>query len=467
MSCSLGVILHYNLKKLKGGKEDMTSVFEEKNISKAIMRVGLPAMLGQLTTLIYNIADTFFVSLTNEPATIAAVTLCAPILLIIMSIACVFGMGGSSVIARLLGEEKKSESGRTMNFCVYAMAIAGVLTLILGLAFLQPLAKISGADADNMAYTCDYLTWIFAGAPFIMLANGFVHLFRSVGLIKEGTVGLVLGNVINMILDYVFIAILGWGTAGAALATSLGFVCATIYYIICMIREERKGNQLVPLSPGRFSPDAAMIRNVVSIGIPGALITVLMSVSNIVLNNYIGIYGSDAVASYGIAYKLDMVPILLSVGLSQGVAPLVGYCYGGNEKKRMSDIVKYAVLYGVLMGAVFTAVFVLFGKPLASIFLQDDALITQTGYFLKILCLSAPMLGVINMMTSYFQALGKAVKSLIITVLRNAVLFIPGVIILNYFWKLNGVIAAQPVVETVLTVICIFMYVIDVKSGEK
>lgn len=156
-----------------------------------------------------------------------------------------------------------------------------------------------------------------------------------------------------------------------------------------------------------------------------------------------------------------MVPILLSVGLSQGVAPLVGYCYGGNEKKRMSDIVKYTVLYGVLMGAVFTAVFVLLGKPLASVFLQDKVLIEQTGYFLKILCLSAPMLGVINMMTSYFQALGKAIKSLTITVLRNAVLFIPGVMILNYFWKLNGVIAAQPVVETVLTVICIIMYVRD------
>ncbi len=156
-----------------------------------------------------------------------------------------------------------------------------------------------------------------------------------------------------------------------------------------------------------------------------------------------------------------MVPILLSVGLSQGVAPLVGYCYGGNEKKRMSDIVKYTVLYGVLMGAVFTAIFVLFGKPLASVFLQDKVLIEQTGYFLKILCLSAPMLGVINMMTSYFQALGKAIKSLTITVLRNAVLFIPGVMILNYFWKLNGVIAAQPVVETVLTVICIIMYVRD------
>ena len=121
----------------------MTSVFEEKNISKAIMRVGLPAMLGQLTTLIYNIADTFFVSLTKDPAMIAAVTLCAPILLIIMSIASIFGMGGSSVIARLLGEDKKEQSGTTMNFCVYAMAIAGVITLISGLAFLRQLAEIS------------------------------------------------------------------------------------------------------------------------------------------------------------------------------------------------------------------------------------------------------------------------------------------------------------------------------------
>lgn len=416
-------------------------------------------MLGQLTTLIYNIADTFFVSMTKEPAMIAAVTLCAPILLIIMSIASIFGMGGSSVIARLLGEEKKKEAGRTMNFCVYAMVFSGVITLVLGLIFLQPLANMSGADADNMAYTCDYLKWIFIGTPFIILANGFVHLFRSAGLIKAGTIGLVLGNVINMVLDYVFIVILGWGTAGAALATSLGFVCAAIYYIVCMICEGHKGNQLTSLSPKHFLPNAAMVHNVISIGIPGALITVLMSVSNIVLNNYIGIYGSNAVAAYGIAYKLDMVPILLSVGLAQGVAPLVGYCYGGNEKKRMSDMVKCTVLYGVLMGAVFTVAFMFFGKPLAAIFLQDTDLIEQTGYFLKILCLSAPMLGIINMMTSYFQALGKAIKSLTITVLRNAALFIPGVIILNYFWKLNGVIAAQPVVETILTGICIFMYV--------
>lgn len=223
----------------------------------------------------------------------------------------------------------------------------------------------------------------------------------------------------------------------------------------------------MPLMPKHFLPNPTMVRNVVRIGIPGALITVLMSVSNIVLNNYISIYGSNAVASYGIAYKLDMIPILLSVGLSQGVAPLVGYSYGGNAIKKMSDIVKLTILYGIFMGAVFAAVFMLFGKSLAAIFLQDGALIEQTAYFLNILCLSAPMLGVINMTTSYFQALGKAMKSLIITLLRNAVLFIPGVILLNHLFKLNGVIAAQPVVETVLTLICVFMYMRDLKSNRR
>lgn len=423
--------------------------------------MGLPAMLGQLTTLIYNIADTFFVSLTREPAMIAAVTLCTPILLIIMSVASVFGMGGNSVIARLLGEEKNKEVRSTLNFCLYAMAIAGIVILLAGFLFMEPIARISGADAENMAYTCDYLKYIFIGAPFIILSNGLVHLFRSLGFIKESTIGLALGNSVNIIFDFVFIVLLDRGTAGAALATSFGFFCSTVYYLVCMIQARRKGNYLVSLSVKDFAPSKKMVRSVVSIGIPGALITVLLSVSNIILNNYIGLYGSNAVASYGIAYKVDMVPIMLSVGLSQGVAPLAGYYYGAGKKERMAQTVKTSTIYGILLGAVFLAVFWLFGTKLASVFLHDEQLIHQTGYFISILGLSAPMLGIINMVTSYFQALGFAVKSLLITIMRNVVLFIPAVVILNNLWKLDGVIAAQPVVETALAIICIVMYVKD------
>ncbi len=439
----------------------MTTVFEEKNISKAIMRMGLPAMLGQLTTLIYNIADTFFVSLTKEPAMIAAVTLCTPILLIIMSIASVFGMGGNSVIARLLGENKNKEVRSTLNFCLYAMLFAGIIVLVAGVFFMGPIAKISGADTENVVYTYDYLKYIFLGAPFIILSNGLVHLFRSLGFIKESTVGLALGNTINVVFDFVFIVLLDWGTAGAALATSFGFFCSTVYYLVCMLRAERKGNQLVLLSIKQFAPYKKMVYSVVSIGIPGALITVLLSVSNIVLNNFIGIYGSNAVASYGIAYKVDMVPIMLSVGLSQGVAPLIGYYYGAGKKDRMSQAIKISTIYGFLLGTIFLAVFCLFGTKLAGVFLHDESLIHQAGYFISILGLSAPMLGIINMITSYFQALGAAVKSLVITIMRNVILFIPAVIILNSLFQLGGVIAAQPIVETVLSIVCIIMYAKD------
>lgn len=437
----------------------MATVFEEKNISKAVLRMGLPAMLGQLTTLIYNIADTFFVSLTKEPAMIAAVTLCTPILLVIMSVASIFGMGGNSVIARLLGEDKNKEVQSTLNFCLYAMALSGMIILLTGILLMEPIARLSGADAENMAYTHDYLKYIFLGAPFIIMSNGLVHLFRSIGFIKESAIGLALGNSINIFFDFVFIVLLEWGTAGAALATSFGFFCSTIYYLVCMIGAERKENQLVSLSIKQFVPHKKMIGSVVSIGIPGALITVLLSVSNIVLNNFIGIYGSDAVASYGIAYKVDMIPIMLSVGLSQGIAPLIGYYYGAGKRERMSQAMKASTIYGILLGAIFLAVFCLLGTNLAGLFLHDESLIHQAGYFVSILGLSAPMLGIINTVTSYFQALGAAVKSLLITIMRNIILFIPAVMILNGLGQLNGVIAAQPIVETILAIICIVMYI--------
>ena len=436
----------------------MSNVFEEKNISKAILKLGLPAMLGQLTTLVYNLADTYFVSLTRNADQIAAVTLCTPILLIIMSIACIFGMGGSSVIARMIGEGRKKDSANCFDFCAYAMIISSIIVMTLGLLFIGNIARLTGADSDNFAYTCDYLRWIFIGTPAIMLANGLVHTFRSVTLIKEATIGLAIGNGVNMVFDWIFIVPMGLGTKGAAMATSLGFVCASIYYIGCILIHEKKGNEYVKISPFGINVSGIVISNVIKIGIPGALITVLLSVSNIVLNNYIGLYGSDAVASYGIAYKIDMFPIMLSVGLSQGIAPLLGYYFGKSDNVSLSTAMRTTALYEMILGAIFTALIFSFSPILAGIFLTDDALIRLTSLFLKLLCFHAPFLGIINTVTAYFQALGKATNSLIITLLRNVVLFIPGAVIMNHFFGLNGVILTQLVVEVLLSVICFTLY---------
>jgi len=304
------------------------TVFEEKNIGKAILRLGLPAMLAQLATLIYNTADTSFVSLTKNPDQIAAVTLSTPILLIIMSIACIFGMGGSSVIARLLGEDNKEDSRLCFQFSTWAILTFGVIVTVLGMLCVSPIARAIGTDERNFSYTCDYLRYIFLGAPFIMLSSGYAHLFRSAALIREATVGVIIGNVLNIALDWLFIVPWGMGTAGAALATSLGYVASTGYYLWCVFSQKRKGNDTVSVSLKGSLKSGKIAGNVVKIGIPSALITVMLSVSNIVLNSHVAQYGSDVVACYGIAYKLSLFAVLLSVGLAQGIAPLFGFCYG-------------------------------------------------------------------------------------------------------------------------------------------
>ncbi len=251
---------------------------------------------------------------------------------------------------------------------------------------------------------------------------------------------------------------MGMGTAGAALATSMGFFCSAIYFIGCMIGEIRKKNELFSLSPAECKVSPSLVLDVVKIGVPGSLITVMISVANIILNNSIGIYGSDAVAAYGIACKINMFPVMLSVGLTQGVAPLIGYCYGAGQDNRLKKVMRYASLDVIFVGILFTLVFLLLNRQLTSIFLHDDELIALSASFLRILCVTAPAVGIINMMTAYFQALGKAVNSLIITMLRNVILFVPAIILFGKIWGLNGVIAAQPAAEVLLTVICIMMY---------
>jgi len=443
------------------------NIYEEKNPMKAVFYAAFPAMLGQITTLIYNIADTYFVSLTRDPNQISAVTLCSPLLLICMSIACVFGTGGASLAARLLGAKDTQQVKKTSSFCFWAMIAISILTSVIGLVFSTGIAKILGADESNLKFTVDYLNYIFLGCIFVMLANGMLHMFRSVGYIKQGTIGLILGNAINIVLDYIFIVLLNMQTAGAALATSLGFCGTTVYFIICMICFEHKGEHYLPLSPKEFSMQKDIVAEVLKIGIPGSLITILLSFSNIVLNNFLGIYGSEAIAAYGIAAKIVMIPIMLSVGLAQGVAPLIGFCYGAKEINRMKKTVTISNVFGVIMGSIFLVLFLTLTNQIIMLFLKDPELVALSSKMLLILTASAPVFGILNITSAFYQALGKPLPSLILTILRNVVIFIILIIVLNHFYHLEGVIAAQPVTEYLMTVASIILYLKSIKKLDK
>lgn len=353
------------------------------------------------------------------------------------------------------------------SYCFYTTIIVSVIIVILGLVFLSPIVNLLGADSDNAEFTKDYLQYIFLGTPFLMLGGSLNNIFRSAGLIRQSTVGLVIGNLTNIILDYIFIIQLDMATAGAAIATSLGFLIQTVYYVVCMVNFNRKNNQLLPLSPKAYKPTIHLIGNVLAIGIPGALITVLISVTNIIVNNFIGIYGSNVVASYGIAFRLNQLPILLSVGLSLGVGPLIGYLFGAKETTRLKKAMNLSTVYGVVMGVFLMVFFISTGRIWVRLFLEESSLVNQAVLFLNVLCLSAPILGVINMVTSYFQAVGKPIQSLIITLGKNFIIFIPAIILLNTLFALNGVIAALPITEYIIGILCIVLYKVDIRNINK
>lgn len=444
------------------------SIFQEKKLTKAILILVFPAMLGQLTTLVYNVADTYFVSLTNDPDQIAAVTLCTPVLLIIMSVGSIFGAGGNSLVARLLGSRHEQEAGKVISYCIYTVFICSIAVTLLTFIFLSMLVKLIGADTDNASFTGDYLRYVLFGVPFIMFSNAMVHIFRSAGLIKQATIGLMMGNIINIVLDFVFVVFFHLGTVGVAVATSIGFASNTLYYLVCIYQEAKKGNPMLSLSPKRYQPTLRMTGQVLSIGIPGALITIMMSFANIVLNNYIAIYGSGAVAAYGIAVKINTVAVMLSVGLSQGVAPLIGYSYGAKEYGRMKRAMKLSMIYSIVLGLFFTFIFIILREFLVGFFLNEEQLIEQAGLFLGTLCISNGITGIINLVTSYYQSCGKALPSLLITICKNVIIFIPTVILFNSLFGLTGIVAAQPFVEYMICAVCFIMYLVSVrKLGSK
>lgn len=440
-----------------------SNIYNEKSIFKAVLMAGLPSMLAQVSSLIYNLADTYFIAATNDPEKISAVVLCTPFILIVMSFGLIFGAGSCSAISRKLGEGDRSAARKAASFASYSSLFTGVIIMIAGLIFIGPLARVLGADSGNYQHTVDYMRFLLLGSIPITIANNLKHMIRGVAMIKQATIGAIFGNAVNIVLDYVFISLLKMGTAGAALATSIGFVFEAAYMLICVYKAYKGGEEILSFS-FKYYGFNKMALEVLKIGCIAAMVTLMLSVANIVLNNFLSNYGSECVACYGIGYKLNMIPIMLAVGLSQGVGPLYGYNYGAKNYDRLRKSMKISLGIGIALGAFFLIIFLVFREFLCSIFLADPDLNSLAATYLVILCCSAPMVYPINIVTQYYQNIGKALPALIITVLRNVVVFLILIIILNLLFKDYGVVAAQPATEVVLGVVCLIMYFISAKK---
>ncbi len=430
-------------------------VFSKAPVSQAVLKNALPAMAAMLMVLVYNLADTFFIGQTHDALQVAAVSLATPVFLMFMAVGTAFGIGGTSVISRALGEGKKEYAKKVCSFCMWGCIAAGVIMAALFLVFMNQILSLIGASSDTWDLLKTYLSIVACGGPFVLISNCFSNVIRAEGEPGKAMMGQLLGNLINVILDPVMILGFGWNIAGAAIATVIGNLIGAGYYIFYFLR----GKSMLSIHIKDFTVKDKVCSSVLALGIPAALGSLLMSVSQIIINSQMAAYGDMAIAGMGVAMKVVVITGMVCMGLGQGVQPLLGYLVGAKLWKRFNDVFKCSMIFSLILGVVLTAVCYLLANQIVSAFLTDATAFDYAVSFAKILLTTSFLFGVFYVLTNALQAMGAAKASLIINLSRQGIIFIPALFILNASMGLTGLIWAQPVADILSLALAIVLYV--------
>lgn len=420
-----------------------TDLFEKAPVPKAVATMAVPTMISMLVVVIYNMADTFFIGQTKDPLQVAAVSLATPVFMIFMALGHLFGIGGSSAISRALGERKKDRAWHISSFCCYGALGLGMIVAILSVLGMEQILHLIGASENTIGFARQYLTIIAVGAPTIMFSTAFANILRGEGASRESMIGNLLGTVVNIVLDPVMILGLGWGVSGAALATIIGNIAACLFYISYYVR----GKSMLSIHLKDFKIGDGIAAAVASIGIPASLNNILMSFANIILNQALVGYGDTPVAAMSVALKSNMLVVLLQIGLCVGIQPLIGYNYGSGNKKRLMQVFKFTGVVSVMMGMFLTLFMIIARKTMIQVFIDDAEVVAYGIRMVVALQLSAPFIGILFLCINTIQGMGKALPSLILTVCRQGLIFIPLIFLLNSMFGLDGVIYAQPTAD--------------------
>ena len=430
-------------------------VFESMPVPKAVFKNALPAMAAMLMVLIYNLADTFFIGQTHDALQVAAVSLATPVFLIFMAVGTVFGMGGTSVISRALGEGRKDYAKKVCSFCMWGCVIMGVVMAALFLIFMEQILSLIGASSDTWDLAKTYLMIVVCSGPFVLISNCYTNVIRTEGESGRACMGQLLGNLLNVVLDPIMILGFGWNIAGAAIATVIGNVFGAGYYITYFLR----GKSSLSVRLKDFTLREKVCSSVLAIGVPAALGSMLMSISQIIINSQMAEYGDMAIAGMGVAMKVVTITGMVCIGLGQGVQPLLGYCVGAKLWKRFKDVFKFSFIFSFILGVVLTVICYLFTNQIVSAFLADVTAFDYAVQFAKILLTTSPIFGVFYVLTNALQAMGAATASLVINLSRQGIIFIPVLFILKAVLGLTGLVWAQPAADILSILLAAVLYV--------
>ena len=447
---------------------EKTYLFESMPIPKAVAQLSIPVVLSSLVSVVYNLADTFFVGMLNDPIQNAAVTLVYPVMLAFNAVNNLFGVGTSSMMSRSLGSGDHEKVRTSSAFGFYGALISGLLFSLLCTVFRGPLLSLLGADATTLEATSSYMFWaVCCGAMPAILNVVQGYMVRSEGASLHASIGTMSGCILNMILDPIFI--LPWGlnmgAAGAGLATFLSNCFACCYFLT--LARVKKGRTFVCMDVRKLKQVSRdVVLGILGVGVPASIQNLLNVVGSTILNNFTAAYGAAAVAAMGVSHKLNMVPMQIALGFSQGIMPLVSYNYASGNRKRMKKGILFAMGVILPIMTLVTVGYWLGAPTLIGLFMDNGEIIAYGTQFLRGMCLGMVFLCTDFMAVGVFQALGMGKNALIFAVLRKVVLEIPLLFLMNTLFPLYGLPYAQVLAEMILAAAAVVMLVRIFRQAE-
>lgn len=442
-------------------QDNTKEIFRDAPVPKAVISNVIPSIVSMLMVLVYNLADTFFIGQTKNAYMVAAVSIVTPVFLIFMAVGMLFGIGGTSLISRLLGEGNKPKAVRTSSFCFWTGLTIGIISMVLIWIFAEPVSWSVGASSETIGYASQYLRIVAMGIPFLIVSNIFSNIIRAEGAPKVAMTGMIIGNLINVVLDPVAILLLGWNVAGAAAATVLGNIFSAVFYINHLVSKK----SMLSIHLRDYTLGSGIPGGVMAIGIPASLNSMLMSISNIVINNVMAGYGDMAVAGLGVAMKVNMIVVMLLIGVGTGIQPLLGYCFGAGNRGRYIAVLKFSLGLAFCMSLVMTVICYCGAAPLVRAFLDNPHAFDYGMKFARIYIISGPVLGILFVFINAIQSTGAAIPSLILSISRQGLVYFPILAIFSHIFHTARMSAmSQPVTDYVATLLSALLFVITFKK---
>ncbi len=436
-------------------QDKTTEIFRDAPVPKAVISNVVPSIVSMIMVLIYNLADTFFIGQTKNAYMVAAISVATPAFLLFMAIGMLFGIGGTSLISRLLGEGNTKKAKNASSFCFWTGLTIGIIAMVIIFIFAEPVSRAIGASDDTAGYASQYLRIVSTAIPFLIIGNSFSSIIRAEGKANIAMMGMLIGNLINIILDPVMILWFGWDVAGAAVATVLGNIFAAVFYIWHMLSK----NATLSIHPKYYQAGNGIAVGILAIGIPASLNSILMSLSNIIVNNIMFHYGDMAVAGLGVAMKVNMIVVMLLIGLGTGIQPILGYCFGAKNRNRYMAVLKFSLILAFILSAIMTVICYCGAAPLVHAFLEDSDAFAYGMSFARIYIYSGPVMGLLFVFINAIQSTGAALPALILSISRQGLIYLPVLFLFRQiFDSATMLAAAQPITDYLSTTLAIVLF---------